>query len=440
MNLREIREYIANITDYDPNVNKDYASQVDNVINETYRMLFSEKPFTFAMKEEKIPVYTDATYTASGIYNVGLKLTVVTVTTAFPDWIEGNIVEIEGIEYECTYKHSAANQFYISANVPTFTAQTIKFKQRFIRLPKDCVAVLQVGKRSLSIAPTAVGRYIPLTRYEDEYYNLPLDEVNIPNYWIIQDSDYISPPVIAPVGTVTAAATPGQGERIIRLAYTFVKYSKTGQASELESGLSPFSDPITLGDAQRLTLTPTAGMITMMTQLGYGRRFYIKNAATTPQFEAVHQIGELRDPDWAVPYNIDFTQTEFDTGSFVLSNPKYTYTDGYVQRIRLYPRQSTDYELSVRYIYRPARLQEDTDTPDLPQSHHLVLAYGSLMDIFNKHDNAQMRRIYRAKYLEEIIKLEQRFLTQKPRRFVKGYMEGSGVDTVPMWTPLKRLP
>jgi len=438
MNLREIREYIANITDYDPNVNKDYASQVDNVINETYRMLFSEKPFTFAMKEKKIPVYTDVSYTASGVTGVITGLTQIIIQPSIPDWVEGNIIEIDGVEHDIIYKASTIT-LYIKGSYP-FIAQPVKIKQRFIRLPKDCVAVLQVGKRSLSIAPTAVGRYIPLTRYEDEYYNLPLDEVNIPNYWIIQDSDYISPPVIAPVGTVTAAATPGQGERIIRLAYTFVKYSKTGQASELESGLSPFSDPITLGDAQRLTLTPTAGMTTMMTQLGYGRRFYIKNAATTPQFEAVHQIGELRDPDWAVPYNIDFTQTEFDTGSFVLSNPKYTYTDGYVQRIRLYPRQSTDYELSVRYIYRPARLQEDTDTPDLPQSHHLVLAYGSLMDIFNKHDNAQMSRIYRAKYLEEIIKLEQRFLTQKPRRFVKGYMEGSGVDTVPMWTPLKRLP
>tara|TARA_R100001509_G_scaffold165577_1_gene147836 strand:+ start:776 stop:2092 length:1317 start_codon:yes stop_codon:yes gene_type:complete len=438
MNLREIREYIANITDYDPNVNKDYSAQVDNVINETYRMLFSEKPFTFAQKEVKIPIYTDASYTASGVYNPSLKLTVVTVTTAFPDWIEGNIVEIEGVEYECLYKHSAANIFYISQSVPTFTSQTIKFKQRYIRLPKDCVSILQVGKRSMSISPTAVGRYIPLTRYEDEYYNLPLDEVNIPNYWIMQDSDYVSPPVVAPTATVTTTSA-GQGDRSIRLAYTFVKYSKTGQQSELESGLSPFSDVITLNNTQRLTLTSNVTMLAAMVELGYGRRFYIKNAAATPQFEAIHQIGDLRDPDWAVTYNIDFTQTEFDTGAFVLNNPRYTYTDGYVQRIRLYPRQSTDYELSVRYIYRPARLQEDTDTPDLPQSHHLVLAYGSLMDIFNKHDNAQMSRIYRAKYLEEIIKLEQRFLTQKPRRWVKGYMQESGVDTVPMWTPLKRL-
>mgnify|MGYP003132725971 CR=1 FL=1 len=435
MNLREIREYIANITDYDPNTNKVYSEQVDNVINETYRMLFAEKAFTFAQKEVKIKVYTDVTDTANGSYNVGLKLFGITTTSDLPLWVEGNIVEIDGTEYEIVYKEPTSSVlFYIKENVGYFVGKTIKFKQRYIRLPKDCVSLLQVGKRSMSISPTAVGRYIPLTRYEDEYYNLPLDEVNIPNYWIMQDSEYVSAPpiVLTPTATATSA---GQGTRTVRLAYTYVKYPANGQATELESGLSPFSEAITLTDAQRMTLTSSLDL----TKVGYARRFYIKNAATTPQFDGVYQVGTLKDVSASLSENIDFSQAEFENGSFVLNNPRYTYTDGYVQRIRLYPRQSTDYELSVRYIYRPARLQEDTDTPDLPQSHHLVLAYGSLMDIFNKHDNAQMSRIYRAKYLEEIIKLEQRFLTQKPRRWVKGYMQESGVDTVPMWTPLKRL-
>ena len=432
MNLREIREYIANITDYDPNVNKDYSAQVDNVINETYRMLFSEKPFTFAQKEVKIPIYTDAEYTASGVTGVIAGLTKIIIQPSLPDWVEGNIIEIDGVEHHVIYKASAI-EIYIEGSFP-FIAQPVKFKQRYIRLPKDCVSILQVGKRSMSISPTAVGRYIPLTRYEDEYYNLPLDEVNIPNYWIMQDSEYVSAPpiVLTPTATATSA---GQGTRTVRLAYTYVKYPANGQATELESGLSPFSEAITLTDAQRLTLTSSLDL----TKVGYARRFYIKNAATTPQFDGVYQVGTLKAVSASLSENIDFSQAEFENGSFVLNNPRYTYTDGYVQRIRLYPRQSTDYELSVRYIYRPARLQEDTDTPDLPQSHHLVLAYGSLMDIFNKHDNAQMSRIYRAKYLEEIIKLEQRFLTQKPRRWVKGYMQESGVDTVPMWTPLKRL-
>ena len=94
----------------------------------------------------------------------------------------------------------------------------------------------------------------------------------------------------------------------------------------------------------------------------------------------------------------------------------------------------------MRYVYIPKRLQEPTDTPELPQSHHLILAYACLMDVLGKHDNPTLAGIYRRKYERELIKIEQRFLTQKPRRFVKGFMKESGVDTVPMFTPLKRIP
>ena len=123
-----------------------------------------------------------------------------------------------------------------------------------------------------------------------------------------------------------------------------------------------------------------------------------------------------------------------------MNNERFEYPEGYRQQLRLYPRQNEDFELSVRYVYKPARLQEDTDTPELPTSHHLVLAYACLMDILNKHDNFALSRVYKKKYEEEVIKLEQRFLTQKPRRFVKGFMKESGVDTVPMFTPLRRIP
>jgi len=123
-----------------------------------------------------------------------------------------------------------------------------------------------------------------------------------------------------------------------------------------------------------------------------------------------------------------------------LDNERFPYTEGYRQQLRLYPRQNEDFEVSVRYVYIPSRLQEATDTPELPQSHHLILAYACLMDVLNKHDNPTLAGIYRRKYENELVKMEQRFLTQKPRRFVKGFMKESGVDTVPMFTPLRRIP
>jgi hypothetical protein len=435
MNLKDIREYIANILDYDPSSNVQYSAQIDDIINQHYRMLFSIKAFTFAQKEVEIPIKTDATFTASGVYNPALLATIVTATTAVPTWIEGNIVEINEVEYEVLYIDAGTpTTFYIKDNIATFTNVSIRFKQRFIKLPQDCVSILQVGRRSMTIAPSAVGRYVPLTRYEDEYYNLPLDEVNIPNYWVMQDSVSITSPSHPPA--VTASATSaGQGARTVRVAMSYVLNDKRGQDFELESGLSPFTDTLSLSDTQRLTVTPPS-----LAKHGFSRRIYILNDSETPEFDGVYEVGTLIDTKISAAVNIDFTLASFTNGTFVLDNQRYKYPEGYAQQIRLYPRQSEDFNISVRYIYRPARLVEDTDTPELPQSHHLLLAYASLMDILNKHDNGPLATVYKNKYDEEIIKMEQRFLTQKPRRFVKGFMKESGVDTVPMFTPLKRVP
>ena len=50
MNLADIRQYVGNILDYQPDITT-YKQQLDNVINEQYFRLFNSKPFTFAQKE-----------------------------------------------------------------------------------------------------------------------------------------------------------------------------------------------------------------------------------------------------------------------------------------------------------------------------------------------------------------------------------------------------
>lgn len=437
MNLREIRQYIANIIDYDPSSNKDYSKQIDDVINHHYRMLFSTKEFTFAQRERKVMVYTDVTVSATGTYNSSTGLT--TIGTGFvatvPTWAEGNIIEIDGTEYDVLYNNPVFNnECYVVGNVSWSGSKEVRFKQRYVRLPIDCVALLQVGRRSMEIAPTDVGRFIPLTRFEDEYYNLPLDEVNIPNYWIMQDDFMLTAPTVAPTVSVSVT-TPGQGVRTVRVAQTYVQYGKNGKISEVESGLSSFTNAITLADDEILNVTYPS----LPSTKPYARRIYIIDASDTPYFEGVYRVDETQ-AGFSGSQTTTFTLADFENGTFVLDNLRYEYAEGYRQTIRLYPRQNEDFELSCRYIYIPARLQEDTDTPELPPSHHLVLAYACLMDVLTKHDNNTLAGIYRRKYEGEVVKLEQRFLTQKPRRFVKGFMKESGVDTVPMWTPLRRTP
>lgn len=437
MNLQDIRQYIANIIDYDPSTNREYAKQIDDIINHHYRMLFSEKAFTFAQKETTIEVYKDVEILAKSLFDSATNITTITAQggASIPVWTEGNIVEIEGKEHQVLYNNTANNiECFIQGNVSYTGDQTIKFKNRFVRLPVDCVSLLQVGKRSFSISPSDVGRFIPLTRYEDEYYNLPLDEVNTPNYWVIQDDFMLIAPNVAPnvsIQTVTA----GKGVRSVRVAQTYLKWQKNGEKYEVESGLSKFSDELELADNQILKITFPA----LPSHTPFARRFYIANVGNNPQFDGYYRVDE-QNPASSGTELVTFTQDEFDDGTFVLKNKRFEYTEGYRQQLRLYPRQSSDFELSVRYVYIPKRLQEPTDTPELPQSHHLILAYACLMDVLGKHDNPTLAGIYRRKYERELIKIEQRFLTQKPRRFVKGFMKESGVDTVPMFTPLKRIP
>ena len=434
MNLKDIRQYIANVIDYDPESNVDYTAQIDMIINYHYQQLFSTKAFTFAQKEESFEVYTDITYTASGIYNGATGLTQIIIQPSFVDWVEGNIIEINGVEYEVLYKDGTTGiDCYIKGNV-SFVAQQVKFKNRFIRIPVDCISILQVGRRSMTIAPQSVGRYMQITRFEDEYYNFPLDEVNIPNYWIVQDDIQLFAPTSPPIVSANST-TAGKGVRTVRVAQTYVKWDQNGRTYEIETGLSPFSNPITLQDAEELRVTLPA----LPSDTPYARRIYIINDNDSPEFAAVYEVGSAI-VGFSGPVDISFTATSFADGTFVLSQRRFEYPEGYRMTLRLYPRQSEDYDLTIRYVYRPKRLVEDTDTPDLPQSHHIVLAYACLADVLAKHDNLPLSRIYRKKYEQEVIKMEERFLTQKPRRFVKGFMKESGVDTVPMFTPLKRVP
>ena len=142
MNLQDIRQYIANIIDYDPTTNIEYTKQIDDVINHHYRMLFSEKAFSFAQKEVRLEVYTDDTRTASGLYFAANKLTIVDATLDVPLWIEGNIVEIEGEEYEVLYiDPSVATRFlyrcectdiycgdnHLQTKIYSFTSKLCKF-------------------------------------------------------------------------------------------------------------------------------------------------------------------------------------------------------------------------------------------------------------------------------------------------------------------------
>ena len=107
MRLTDLRDMVANIVDYDPAV-ETYKNQITNLLNDAYFQLFSTKPFTFAQKEEKVKAYADvAPSTGASVTNGSSLITAI----ATQPYFEGNIIEIDGIEYIIAWVASAVSLY-----------------------------------------------------------------------------------------------------------------------------------------------------------------------------------------------------------------------------------------------------------------------------------------------------------------------------------------
>jgi hypothetical protein len=423
MRLVDLRDMVANIVDYDPSVDT-YRNQITNLLNDAYYSLFSTKPFTFAQKEEIVKAYADVSVsvTTPGVVTTELNFPAV---SPIPTHWEGQIIEIDGTEYTIAWV-STTTKLYLT-ETPSLTGATTysgKIKFRYLDLPQDCIAIMNVAKRSMTLTPQEPGMFTALARYEDEYYNLPLDEVNLPHYWIPADEFHLSAPrAVKGITPSTAGA--------INTVYVAMSYVFAGR----ESALSTATEVITTAaNGGKLTIT----FDLLPNETGYYRKIYIRNPLKNWKgFRAIRTSagsgslllinGQTATGDYPMP---DFTEAwEFD------SYP-YTESDGTRQRIKLYPRQDADYNITVRYMYRPKPLVNDNDTPELPSSSHQMLAYMALKEIFVKLDNLPQANLYERKAAQEMIKLEQRYLTQIPRRFVKRGMVDGRVSPLPLYTPL----
>tara|TARA_Y100000593_G_C4059350_1_gene213619 strand:- start:138 stop:422 length:285 start_codon:yes stop_codon:yes gene_type:complete len=87
-------------------------------------------------------------------------------------------------------------------------------------------------------------------------------------------------------------------------------------------------------------------------------------------------------------------------------------------------------------MYNPPALIEDNDTPEFPAAHHAILAYMALHEIYIKLDNIPQANIYQRKAAQEMLKMEQRYLTQVPRRWIKRGMRDGTEDPLPIYSPL----
>lgn len=171
MNLRQMRERIANKTDHDPEETA-YRDQMTLLLNEAYEQVWNEHVWPFTQKLVYFDLLPDLSSTRlqgqTVTTNDGQRLVTfsasVDILTHREDWIVGNPITLFGRDYEILQVNSATT-LVLTEPVrhpavgtppvsPTTTAGnadwTIKF--RYYILPDDCLEILNLGQRDTPIA------------------------------------------------------------------------------------------------------------------------------------------------------------------------------------------------------------------------------------------------------------------------------------------------
>ena len=409
MRLAEIRGLIKSITDYDPNTTT-YDDELTRIINNVYLELFAEKPWSFAQKELIKTAKADDTATNGNVTNSTRDLT--TGSGFFIDAMEGQIIEIQGEEYEIAsvVSSTVANlrQLFTGSTVSDSSA-TFKVKYRYLDLPVNCISVLQVGRRDRTTTPSSEpGRFTPLTRMEDEWYNVNLDETGTPTDWVAYDDFSIQAPVKTLVVASSGTAGSGWSAGTYTFVYTFVyagRYSAPSSAVTLATTEDYPTFAVTLPDMTTISGSDASG---------FKKQAWVK----FDPYKSYRKFGaEIVESDTSVSATAPGDNWELVD--------RLNNNGGNYRRVRLYPRPSSDTDITIRYIYAPEFLLEDSDSPQMPGAHHQYIAYKALVDVFSKHDNTTQAEVYRRKAELEIIKMEQRYLSEISRRWVKA---GYGVE------------
>jgi hypothetical protein len=217
-------------------------------------------------------------------------------------------------------------------------------------------------------------------------------------------------PVLMPALAVVDAGTTWTELGTYKVRYTFVHKNK-------ESAPSPeISVTATSGNAPsgsfRLDLS---NLQNTGTNSGMFKRVYL---STTTSY-AFYQVS-----------NADVNETTATLATLAVSadylarGRRMPENDGHYKRVRLYPRQDTDYLIEARFVYRPDRLIEDTDVPEFPPDHHRYLVYRACQELFVKHDNLQHSEMYRRKADVELLRIENLYLSEGAGYWIKqGYRE-----------------
>jgi hypothetical protein len=440
VHLGDLIDFVGNLLDYDP-TNTTYREQLVSILNDAQTHILTDRPWPFAMKDRKLKVWTDDTFTFNFV-NGSNQITGVLIPVSTDMVLPGGEYALATIESESPrFRHRI---MWVKNGTTAFLDRPfeglsgtyqVTIKRREIRLPSDAMTVQNVGDPSVGIPAKALF----LSKWEREDANLDPDLLGVIEAYLPSQAFVVAAPR-TPRGVTVETVAAGQGVRTINVFMVNVRAPNATNyqmyprdvSDGFESALSKVQT-YSLTDTQTLYFQPEP----LNPQTGYYRRYYftcpeagILAPVRIRHTEPLEPTGVSTGTDTVPPDNPAFGGIQLrprlelnylSTQAFQASSIRYRWnqTAAY-QQIMLYPHPSADQDLNVRMVINPPRLQEDQDAPLVPHAYAQLIAFAALENLTLKVDNPALAQVYQRKKETLYKAMEQAYLKATPRRIIKG--------------------
>jgi len=500
-NLQAIKEKIKNISDYSPQLAA-YNDQLDELINDAYYSIWTMRRWVYGFKEYYFRFHPDMLPSRENPGGLDVNVSVTkgsrqitfsaSMDRLIPEIWEGQPIEIQSYEYTISKILSSSSllleqQFLGDSNVDDLSW---RIKHRWYKLPEDCIELLSLSHRDVPNSFGGTGRFPPygkiigLMPRRDEELDLRMDYA----------ATYAEAYVWSEAKNIPGAEKTGLAQVNIEGNDGFPKgsYLEVCWAFLKDGVVGPLSKPekINFTGGQLGTHSLTVNFLSWDDQAIFADAFQTKDTVPTqwegyrkiiywnanfdrstgerlglPVWKTFNSGGPTRNvstylspivaADTAASVTISFFNT-IDAG-----NARYIEYDGQHLQIRPYPRvdawdsrilsaaATEDFskvnlqylrEAVARYYYKPKALGLQTDSPEMPNEFHQLIAYKVLETLYDKLGNTGQSSIYRARFDKEIKGLEKRYVSHIDSMIVRGQFVLGGWDR--SWydpSSLKRL-
>ena len=489
-NLQAIKEKVKNISDYSPQLAA-YNDQLDELINDAYYSIWTMRRWVFGFKEYYFRFHPDMLPDRENPGGADVNASVtkgsrqVTFSASMdrliPEIWEGQPIEIQNYEYTIS-KIVAPNQLLLDRQFlgdTNIDDLSWRIKARWYSLPEDCIELLSLSHRDVPNSSGGTGRFPPygkiigLMPRRDEELDLRMDyTATYAEAYIWSEAKNIPSAEKLTVETfsqeINSGFPPGT---FLEVCWAFLKDGKIGPLSKPEiisfSNIQPppsfgFTIGFSSWDDQPIFADALQTKDVRPTQWEGYRKVIFWNAnfnRTTgerlglPVWKTFNNGGATRNTSFylspILAADTAASVTVLNFNSIDNGNARYIEYDGQHLQIRPYPRvdawdsrilsqAATDdfskvnlqylREAVARYYYKPKALGMQTDSPELPNEFHQLIAYKVLETLYDKLGNATQAQLYRGRFEKEIKGLEKRYLDHVDSLIQRGQFVLGGWD------------